>query len=720
MQGFEIEVSDGIATVWLDQPGEKVNKLTLDMVDAFAEVLDRLESDDVEGAVIASRKDGNFLAGADIGALQAFEDPDEVRAHVRRGQQLYGRLANLDKPVVAAVHGACVGGGLELVLACDYRIASDSDRTRFSAAEVKIGLLPAFGGCQRLPRTVGLQAALPMLLTGKNVYAGPAKKAGLADALIHRQGLVAAARRAARQLAAGELEASGNGGSLWRRAVERTPLRRVAFDRARDDVDERTHGNMPAPYKIIDTVRTGLEDGFEAGLEAEVEHFATLLFTPEARALMHLFFARKSAERNPLEDLAQPVDRVGVLGAGLMGAGIAQVTVASGRDVVLKDQTLELAAEGKGKIYQGLSDRIGKGVSTFERDQMVERVVMADSYAPFAAVDLTIEAVVEKLDVKRAVLRDADEHAGADGSGEHVFATNTSSLSVSAIAESVGRPESVVGMHYFSPVPAMPLLEVVAGDASADWAVATAIGLGLAQDKAVIRVADRPGFYVNRILAPYIDEGIRLLHEGASIEAIDDAVAALGFPYGPLRLLDEVGIDIAADVNESMRELMAGRGRELSHGAEELLGLDWTGKKRGKGFYVYNDDGELKSPNTDVYPLFGGDERRSVAKSVIQERCLLAIVNEAAVALEEGIIESPTAGDVGAVFGFGFPAHLGGPFCFLDREGPGAVADRLDALVADHGERFAPAASLREREASGEPFHASASHASASGRHATT
>lgn len=712
MPGLDIGVDEGIATIWLDQPGEKVNKLTLAMIEDFSDVLERLEQDDqIDGAVFASRKDDNFLAGADIGLLRSFEDPDEVREHVRRGQRLYDRLADLDKPVVAAVHGPCVGGGLELALACDYRIASDSKETRFSAAEVKLGLLPAFGGCQRLPRTVGLQAALPMLLTGKNVYAGPARKAGLADALIHRQGLVAAARRAARGLAEGEIEPAGKDRSLWRRAIEGTPLRRVVFDRAKDDVDERTYGNFPAPYKILDAVRTGLEDGFDAGLEAEVEHFATLLFTPEARALIHLFFAKRSAGRNPLENEVQSVGRVGVLGAGLMGAGIAQVTVESGRDVVLKDQTLELAAQGKGNVHKGLSKRIGQGVSEFERDRMVERVVMVDDWALFAAVDLTIEAVVEKLDVKRAVLGDADEHAGRETGGAHVFASNTSSLSVSDIAESVSRPESVVGMHYFSPVADMPLLEVVAGEKSASWAVATAIGLGLAQGKSVIRVADRPGFYVNRLLTPYIDEGIRLLHEGASVEAVDGAIAALGFPYGPLRLLDEVGIDIAAHVNDSLRELMSGRGRELSTGAGELLDAGWTGKKGGKGFYVY-DGGERQNVNTDVYPFFGGDERRVVANSDIQERCLLVIVNEAAVALEEGIIESPTAGDVGAVFGFGFPAYLGGPFWYLDREGPGAVADRLEALAERHGERFAPASSLRAHASAGKRFHAASDGAS--------
>jgi 3-hydroxyacyl-CoA dehydrogenase/enoyl-CoA hydratase/3-hydroxybutyryl-CoA epimerase len=257
-------------------------------------------------------------------------------------------------------------------------------------------------------------------------------------------------------------------------------------------------------------------------------------------------------------------------------------------------------------------------------------------------------------------------------------------------------------MHYFSPVPDIPLLEVVAAEGASTEAIATAIQLGLAQGKTVIRVADRPGFYVNRILTPYIDEGIKLLHEGASIEDVDAAIAALGFPYGPLRLLDEVGIDIAADVNDSMRELMKGRGRELARGADALLSAGWTGKKGGKGFYTY-ENGERAGPNTDVYPFFGGDERRTVAKRDIQERCLLAIVNEAAAALDEGVIESPTDGDVGAVFGFGFPAYLGGPFWYLDRETPAAVADRLDALGREHGERFTPARSLRERA---EPYHA--------------
>lgn len=705
---LELERRDDLAWLWLDRPDSGVNTLDRATMERLDELLAEVERDPrVRAAVLISRKPRGFIAGADIRAFERFDEPAEVEAAVREGQRIVGRLAALPKPLVAAVHGACMGGGLELALACRYRIASDHSATRFALPEVKLGLLPAFGGCGRLPRLVGLQRGLELILSGRSVYARAARRLGLVDATVHPPGLERAAEKAARALADGSLTPPARGAPPLRRVLERTPLQRLVYGRAADEVQARTHGNLPAPGRIIEVVRTAAERGQQAGERAEAAAFAELLFTPESRALVALFFAKNAAEKAPPPSAgAREVRTIGVLGAGLMGAGIAQVSVRNGYAVVLKDTTLELAAAGRGRVHQGLSARLGKGLSAFERDRLLARVTPADDYRPFgrtvAPVDLTIEAVPEALDLKRRMLAEVEAHTGDD----HVFASNTSSLRIADIAAGARRPEAVVGMHYFAPVPKMPLLEVVASERTGEWAVATAVAVGLQQGKTVITVADSPGFYVNRILVPYLDEALKLLAEGAAVDEVDAAMKRFGFPLGPLLVADNSGLDVGVEVMNSVRDLFADRGRELARGGAEALAAGLRGRKAGAGFYRY-EGGERKGPNPDAYRYFGGDgrERRTVPRSEIQERCAMALVNEAVACLQEGVIRRPLDGDVGAVFGIGFPPFLGGPFHWLDRLGAGEAVARLERLAERHGSRFAPVAALRERAERGERFH---------------
>ena len=690
MSYFDVEKENGVATVWLDHPSERVNTLNQAMLADFGKLLDELDTDaETKAVVLISRKKDSFIVGADVKEFADFETPEEVVTLIKEGHELFSRVENFRKPMVAAVHGPCVGGGLELALACSYILATEHKRTLFALPEVNLGLLPGLGGTQRLPRTVGLQNGLEMMLTGKNVYAKPARNMGIVDALIHPQGLESAAKRAALGLADGSVKARERKTDIRTTLLEKTPLNRVVYSKSDEMVQKRTRGNYPAPPKIIETVRTGMEKGMKAGLEAEARNFAELVFTPESKALRHLFFAKNAAEKNPLKGQGRSVDTIGVLGAGLMGGGIAQISAQSGFEVLLKDMKLEFAAKGKGNIYKDVSERVGKGMTPFERDLITGRVSPTESYDKFHAADITIEAVLETLEVKQQVLKDVEEVAPTG----HVFASNTSSIPIHKIAEASQRPESVLGMHYFSPVPKMPLLEIIETEQTADWALATAVEVGLKQGKTIIVVGDKPGFYANRILAPYMNEALLLLQEGASVEDIDSAMRDFGFPVGPLKLIDEVGIDVGSHVTGVMAPLFKERDIDLVQ--LEIADEDLKGRKSGKGFYLY-EGGKSKEVNKDIYKHFGGGERKPIAKRDIQERMFLAMVNEAVFTLQEGVIASPRDGDVGAVFGIGFPPFLGGPFFYIDQMGADKVLERLEGLEAKYGARFKPAERLRD------------------------
>ena len=698
-EAFQLENIEGVLVVGFDLPDGRVNVLKQAVLSEFEDILDKIEGDEeIKAAVLISRKKDSFIVGADINEFADFESKEQVVELIKEGHALFNRVERLKKPIVAAIHGACVGGGLELVMSCHYRLASEHKRTMFALPEVNLGLLPGLGGTQRLPRLVGLQKGLELILAGKNVYAKPAKKMGIVDALIHAQGLEAAAVRAALGLVDGSVKRRDRKVKTQDRLLEGTPLNRIVYSKAAETVEKRTRGNYPAPAKIIHAIRTGLEKGLTEGFQAEAEGFAELVFTPESKALRHLFFAKGASEKNPLKKKAKEVKTIGILGAGLMGSGIGHVSAQNGYNVLLKDMKLEFAAKGKGAIHKDISKRVKKGMSAFERDVILERVTPTEDYDLFPAADITIEAVLERLDVKQAVLKDVEAKTGR----WHVFATNTSSIPIYKIAEAAKRPTAVLGMHYFSPVPKMPLLEIIKTDKTADWALATAIDVGLKQKKTIIVVGDKPGFYANRILAPYMNEALVLLKEGAAIQDIDNAMRDFGFPVGPLKLIDEVGMDVGAHVTGVMQPLFAERDIELVQ--LDIKDESLKGRKSGKGFYTY-DKGKSKDVNKGIYRYFGGEERKTIAKSEIQERLSLAMINEAVFTLQEGVIESPKDGDVGAVFGIGFPPFLGGPFFYLDEQGAKSVYERVLKLEEKYGVRFKPAELLKEKAEADAKFY---------------
>ncbi|MCS4149875.1 3-hydroxyacyl-CoA dehydrogenase NAD-binding domain-containing protein [Salinibacter ruber] len=699
----------GVATLTLDAPDASVNKISWDTLNAFSDALDVVETHaDLSGLVIASGKPDSFIVGANLAMLQTFEIPAEARRLSREAHALGERVRSLPVPTVAALHGPVMGGGLELALNCDYRVASTADATKMALPEVQLGLLPGGGGTQLLPRLVGVQQALGLMLTGKNTYPDKARRIGLVDALIHPPGLRHAARRAARELAAGTRAVERAEQSLGDRLLEGNPVsRRVIYRQARTRTERRTRGNYPAPPRIIDAVRTGMEEGLEAGLDTERQHFGELVFTPESQALVSIFFAKRDAETNPQPEQARPVDTVGMLGAGLMGSGIAQVSAQNGLDVVLTDQSLALAAEGKKAIWSAVTEQEDKGIiNTFTRDQIVERVAPTADYAPLQAADVVIEAVPEDLSIKHAVLSEVETVVDADT----VLASNTSALPISTIAEGVDDPSRVLGMHYFSPVPDIPLLEIVVTEETSDEALATAYAAGLAQDKTVIVVNDGPGFYTTRILALYMNEALLLFEAGAEIEAVDEAMTDAGFPMGPFELFDLVGLDVAAKITDVMGKALSPERVDISDRAGRLAEADLLGQKTNRGFYEYDadDDADDKDPqgvNDAVYRHRDASSRSTPPLGTIQDRLLLMMVNEAVRCLEDEVLRAPIDGDLGAVFGLGFPPFLGGPFRHVDRAGAASIVDTLQRLADRHGPRFAPADRLQTHAAQDTTFH---------------
>lgn len=685
---------DGVAIVVLDHPTKAVNTLSPAVVEEFNnEVAPLLEQKDVRALVVVSAKSDTFIAGADLELIEGLSE-QEISTMSRDGNALLERIATSAKPVVAAVHGAALGGGLEVALACHYIIATEDPKTVLAQSEVMLGLLPAGGGTQRLVERVGLMAALPMLLTGKRVRARRAKKMGLVDAITTPGGIAETGARAALALADGSLRRTTRK-TGWIDRLVATPIGRLlVLKKARQQVARQTRGLYPAPPAILDCVETGLKKGRLAGLARESEYFGKLAVSPESRSLVRLFHAMNEAKK--IEDDQQPgdVDRLAVLGGGFMGAGVASVSLGL-CPVVVRDLSAEVLGRAAKTVDDGLNRQVRSGaIRSVEADRRRSRLHLTTDVDEIRGAELVVEAVFEDLELKRRVLAEAEERIASDA----VFASNTSALPISQIAAHAHYPERVVGMHYFSPVPKMPLLEIVVADRTADWAVDTVRAFGIKQGKTCIVVKDGPGFYTTRILAPYLNEAVMLVEEGARIQDVDRAMKDFGYPVGPLALVDEVGIDVGAHVAKDLGSVFADRGLEGSEAMPTLYEAGLLGRKNRRGFYTYpeNPKKARKEPNSEVYALLGGADRRAFEVADIQDRLALVMINEAVHCLQEGIIASPRDGDLGAILGLGFPPFRGGPFRWVDAEGRGKIVNRLEELAGLYGPRFEPAKSLTE------------------------
>jgi 3-hydroxyacyl-CoA dehydrogenase / enoyl-CoA hydratase / 3-hydroxybutyryl-CoA epimerase len=698
MSAFTLEVSDGVGIITFDLQGEPVNKFNRAVKDEFIALSERIENDDsLTALVLISGKPDIFIAGADIEEFLELNGAAEAERLSREGQLMLDRLERMRTPVVAAIHGACLGGGLEVALACSYRVASDSTKTVFGLPEVQLGLLPGAGGTQRLPRLVGLEQALPMMLEGRNVRAKKAMAIGLVDEIVHPSILREIAIRRAREIGEGKREEGGGGsGGIRRLLLDRNPAgRAIVFKKARQTVMKKTRGRYPAPLAILDVVETGLSEGMQAGLREEARMFGELSATEESKQLIFLFFASTALKKESGVDgdAPEPADvaKIAILGTGFMGAGIASVAAPVGTVIRFKDTDHDRVRKGLASVRSVLNERVKRRRMTpLELENTMSLVGGTVEYSGFANVDLVIEAVFEDLDVKVDVLREVESHLPAHA----VVASNTSTIPIAQIAAACERPENVLGMHFFSPVHKMPLLEVIVAPETSAQAIVTAVAYGKKLGKTVITVKDAPGFYVNRILAPYINEAGRLLDEGASVESIDEALVSFGFPVGPITLLDEVGLDIAGKSGRIMLDAYGAR-MTPSQSLQNVVGAGRLGRKGRSGFYKYDESGKKGEVDASVYELLPtGDTRSEIPVHEIQERTVLAMVNEAARCLDEGIIRSARDGDVGAVFGIGFPPFRGGPFRYADSTGIPRIVDRLEELDGRFPGRFTPADGL--------------------------
>jgi 3-hydroxyacyl-CoA dehydrogenase/enoyl-CoA hydratase/3-hydroxybutyryl-CoA epimerase len=708
MSAFTSRNENGVAVVTFDLPGSPVNTLGSAVSQEFAALLDHLFHDgSVRAIVLMSGKPDNFIAGADIEEFARLDSEEEAATLSREAEDVMDRVAASPKPIVAAIHGACLGGGFELALACQWRIATDHPKTQIGLPEIQLGIIPGAGGTQRLPRLVGARAALDMILAGKSEPGARAFRLGMVDELVPNSILREVALRAADRLATigpGKRERRGGIAALL---LDRNPIgRRVVYSQARKTVLARTGGNYPAPLAALDVVQAGLERGLRAGLRAEHEAFGKLAVSDVSQRLVEIFFATTALKKDdgvPPGTVGEvaPIRRIAVVGAGFMGAAIAGTAVLRARvEARLKDADLTRVGRGIRGALRILDERFKRRrISRPEHARLASLISGAADFSGFRRADLVIEAVFEDLQVKRDVLADVETVITANT----IFASNTSPIPIADIAEGAQRPANVLGMHFFSPVEKMPLLEVIPHAGTAPECVVRAVRFGRKMGKTVIVVADHPGFWVNRILLPYMNEAGLLLEEGVPIDLVDRVMTRFGFPVGPVTLLDEVGLDVGAKAGKVMHEKFGARLEPAGVLARMLEG-GRQGRKNGKGFYRYAD-GKKQGVDESVYTLLGITPREDAAPTMVQQRLVYAMLNEAAMAAGEGVVRSPRDGDIGAVFGIGFPAFRGGPLRMIDDMGASRVVQLLRSLEASHGERFRPAESLVGMAEDGQRFY---------------
>ncbi|MBM7343996.1 fatty acid oxidation complex subunit alpha FadJ [Pantoea coffeiphila] len=682
---------DNVGVITIDVPGEKMNTLKAEFAGEIRSVLKRAcANPQLAGLVIVSGKADSFIAGADIAMIAACHSAQQAEKLAQQGQKVMAEIAGLPVPVVAAIHGACLGGGLELALSCHHRVCSLDEKTRLGLPEVQLGLLPGSGGTQRLPRLIGASVALDMILSGKTLRPRQALKCGLVDEAVPHAILletavkmVLKAREARKPLPLRERLLSGPAG------------RALLFNMAKRRAQAKTHGNYPAVDKILTVARQGLEQGSSSGYEAEARAFGELAMTPESSALRGLFFATTALKKDPgAAGKPRTLHSIGVLGGGLMGGGIACVTATrAGLPVRIKDINAQGINHALKTSWQVLSKAVKRRhLTEAGRQQQMALITGSTDYQGFSQRDVIIEAVFEDLALKQKMVAEVEAHCGP----QTIFASNTSSLPITDIAAHAQRPENVIGLHYFSPPEKMPLVEVIPHSGTSDVTVATAVALAKKQGKTAIVVADKAGFYVNRILAPYVIEAMHCLLAGEPIEAIDDALVKFGFPVGPVQLLDEVGIDVGTHIMPVLEKAWGER-FALPSALGAVLNDNRKGRKNGRGFYLYGKrPGGKKKADAEIYRLLKLSPKPCLSAQDIATRCVMMMLNEAARTLDEQVVGSVRDGDIGAVFGIGFPPFLGGPFRYMDRMGIAQVVAALEQLEQRFGSRFAPCERLKK------------------------
>jgi 3-hydroxyacyl-CoA dehydrogenase len=686
---IEVQAADGICVLRLCAP--PLNTLSFELLDRLGDAVRQANQDpEIRAIVITGGPDG-FSAGADVGLFRDIGSAADAIGVSRVFQQAFQVLEDSPQPIAAAMAGTVVGGALELAMACHLRVAATG--SRFRMPEVNLGINPGAGGTQRLPRLVGLQAALQMLLTAETVSADRARELGLIDAVCPAEQLIACAARLL----------GGNGSPL--KTTERTDrigdaqLRAAAFQAA-EQLVARGRPEIIAPQKILEAVRTGVEDSAAAGMLAEQQAFAQCMDTSAARNKIRLFFATSATSKLPeLADIgAAPIQRAAVIGMGTMGTGIAHALIQAGLPVVILDQDQAFLERGVGRIQRSLDKRVEQGKLAADQAAQTMRLLHPTSdWNDIAAADVVIESVYENPDVKRPVLQRAEQLCGEGA----VLATNTSTISLDCLADGLRRPERLIGLHFFNPAQRMPLVEVIRRPDTPPEILAAAVRLAKRLRKTPVLVASREGFLVNRIFVPYLQEAFALLEEGAAPEAIDRAAIQFGFPMGPLVLIDMAGIDILVQAQGVLEQAFPHHG-PLSAVATRLVAAGHLGQKTGAGVYRYASGATapLPSPTTaqTIADVQAGNGRaaRQVDSSEIAQRLVLRMVNEAFYVLQEGVARCETDVDVAMVLGTGFPDFRGGVIQYARDMGLPRVVSQLESFGETYGERFSPGNLLRE------------------------
>ncbi len=694
-KSYSSELSaQGVLTVSIDVPGESMNVFNQQVSDDFAELALEIERNrDIKAVVFMSGKDSGFIAGADIKMLDGVESAAQGSEISSNAHTLLNKIANSRKPHIAAIDGVCLGAGYELALACHYRIASDNRATKIGLPEVMIGILPGGMGNTKLPRLINLPAALDMLLSGKQLDSKRAKRLGMIDEIVSNKVLKQVAEKTAEKLIKKGVPERKL--ALKDKIMTLPYIKDFVIKKAREQVLKKTNGLYPAPLAILDVVQQGINLPLKEALAIEARNFGELTVSAEAQQLRKLYFATTALkkERFMSDEAAanvepQKVSKLGILGGGLMGAGIATVSIdkagASVRLKDIRDEGLLSAHAYVSKFYKG---RVKKRILTKEAAaKKLNQLTSSLDYSGFKDSDLIIEAVFEDIKIKHQMVSDIESL----GNEQTVFASNTSSIPIKDIAAKAKRPENILGMHYFSPVEKMPLLEIIKHEGTSDQALATAVDFGRKQGKTVIVVNDGAGFYVNRILAPYINAALELAMEGVALDKIDEAMVGFGFPVGPIKLLDEVGLDVGSKIQPILEEAFGDRMASIGV-QQKLIDNKRLGKKVSKGFYRYDDPKLAKDIDESVYTELGITQKIEMNAEVIAERCVYRMLNEAALCLDEDVIFSARDGDIGAIFGIGFPPFLGGPFQYMDTLGIDKVVNKLKEIELTQGPKYHPA-----------------------------
>ncbi len=723
-ESIKVKFQEDVAFIEIDLIGEKVNKLSTEVMKRFLEALGEVKTSKAKVLVIKSLKPKIFIAGADIEEIKNLSTKDDFDKAVKGGQDIFNFLEDLPQITIASIHGACAGGGCELILACDYRIASEDSSTKIGLPETQLGIIPGFGGCVRLPRVIGLQAALDIILAGKLLNGKKAKKVGLVDKLVHPGILEEVTLSWAKELAVSGSKRKKQfcPGGLVNSLLESRLGRGIVFSKAKSEVLKKTFGHYPAPLSAIEVIQKtyGMEDRQKA-LDIERSYFCEMGITDISKNLIHVFYLTemvkkqtgvsssevdsKGSAKTTVAAKAKEVKAVGVLGAGTMGGGIAYIGADKGIQMRIKD----LNYEALGKAYKHASDLWSKLVKKkvidkYQYKQKMDLVSGGVDYSGFKNLDVVIEAIVEDMNIKKKVIAETAKHMRPDA----IIVTNTSSLSVNEMAEGHPQPQVFAGMHFFNPVDKMPLVEVIRGAKTSDDTVVTIFELSKKIGKMPVVVKDGPGFLVNRLLIPYLNEATFLFQEGMEVQTLDTYfVKEFGMPMGPLALMDEVGLDVGIKVVKIFKKAFGDR-IEVPEVMEKIEKAGRLGKKNGKGFYKYAADGKRLEPDETIYTELGlPSPKNPYSSKECLERGIFSMVNECAMALnEDRIVETANEVDLAMIMGTGFPPFRGGLCRYADSLGSQYISNSLEAYaVQRNAKRLKPLKALDQMAKTNRKFY---------------